>query len=111
MSALDIAKRLIDHGIHPPTMYFPLVVDEALMIEPTECESKETLEYFIEVMKSIAREVDEEPDDGEERPALHPQQPPGRGQSRPQAGPGLETGGGVTLCLTQRTCTRRPTPS
>ena len=62
VSALDIAKRLIDHGIHPPTMYFPLVVDEALMIEPTECESKETLEYFIEVMKSIAREVDEDPD-------------------------------------------------
>ena len=62
VSALDIAKRLIDHGIHPPTMYFPLVVDEALMIEPTECESKETLEYFIEVMKSIAREVDEEPE-------------------------------------------------
>ncbi len=62
VSALDIAKRLIDHGIHPPTMYFPLVVDEALMIEPTECESKETLEYFIEVMKSIAREVDEDPE-------------------------------------------------
>jgi len=62
VSALDIAKRLIDHGIHPPTMYFPLVVEEALMIEPTECESKETLEYFIDVMKKIAREVDEDPD-------------------------------------------------
>ncbi|MBI2856288.1 MAG: aminomethyl-transferring glycine dehydrogenase subunit GcvPB, partial [Chloroflexi bacterium] len=59
--ALDIAKRLIDHGIHPPTMYFPLIVDEALMIEPTETESKETLDYFIQVMKQIAREAEEEP--------------------------------------------------
>ena len=59
--AMDIAKRLIDHGIHPPTMYFPLIVDEALMIEPTETESKETLDYFIQVMKQIAREAEEEP--------------------------------------------------
>ena len=42
-----MAKRLIDYGIHPPTMYFPLIVDEALMIEPTETESKETLDTFI----------------------------------------------------------------
>ncbi|MFH1559824.1 MAG: aminomethyl-transferring glycine dehydrogenase subunit GcvPB [Chloroflexota bacterium] len=61
VSALDIAKRLIDYGIHPPTMYFPLVVEEALMIEPTETESKETLDYFIQVMKAIAREADEDP--------------------------------------------------
>ena len=54
--AMDVAKRLIDYGIHPPTMYFPLVVDEALMIEPTETESKETLDYFIEVMKQITVE-------------------------------------------------------
>ena len=60
--ALDVAKRLIDYGIHPPTMYFPLIVDEALMIEPTETESKETLDHFIEVMKAIAQEAAEEPD-------------------------------------------------
>ena len=60
--AMDIAKRLIDYGIHPPTMYFPLIVEEALMIEPTETESKETLDYFIEVMKDIARAARENPD-------------------------------------------------
>ncbi len=60
--ALDVAKRLIDYGIHPPTMYFPLIVDEALMVEPTETESKETLDYFIEVMKAIAQEAADDPD-------------------------------------------------
>ena len=59
--ALDIAKRLIDYGIHPPTMYFPLIVEEALMIEPTETESKETLDKFIEAMLKIAEEVDDDP--------------------------------------------------
>ena len=62
VSALDVAKRLIDYGIHPPTMYFPLIVDEALMIEPTETESLETLDHFIAVMKAIAREASEDPD-------------------------------------------------
>ncbi|MCF7908012.1 MAG: aminomethyl-transferring glycine dehydrogenase subunit GcvPB [Candidatus Omnitrophica bacterium] len=59
-SALDIAKRLIDYGIHPPTIYFPLIVKEALMIEPTETESKKTLDKFIRVMISIDREIAEE---------------------------------------------------
>jgi glycine dehydrogenase subunit 2 len=62
MSALDVAKRLIDYGIHPPTMYFPLIVPEALMIEPTETESKETLDAFIAVMKTIAAEAQESPE-------------------------------------------------
>ena len=62
VSALDVSKRLIDYGIHPPTMYFPLIVEEALMIEPTETESKETLDYFIEVMKTIAQEAADNPD-------------------------------------------------
>jgi glycine dehydrogenase subunit 2 len=53
--ALDIAKYLIDHNIHPPTIYFPLIVKEALMIEPTETESKETMDRFIAVMKEAAR--------------------------------------------------------
>ena len=59
---LDIAKRLLDYGFHPPTIYFPLVVDEAIMIEPTETESKETLDAFIDAMKAIAREAEETPE-------------------------------------------------
>ncbi len=57
-SVLDIAKRLIDSGIHPPTIYFPLIVKEALMVEPTETESKQTLDYFIQTMIDIDREID-----------------------------------------------------
>ncbi|MFQ5962555.1 MAG: aminomethyl-transferring glycine dehydrogenase subunit GcvPB, partial [Candidatus Methylomirabilales bacterium] len=59
---LDIAKRLIDHGFHPPTTYFPLIVKAALMIEPTETESKENIDQFIAAMKQIAREAQENPD-------------------------------------------------
>lgn len=59
---LDIAKRLIDYGFHPPTIYFPLVVEEAMMIEPTETESVETLDRFAEAMLAIAREAAENPD-------------------------------------------------
>ncbi len=59
---LDIAKRLIDYGFHPPTVYFPLIVEEALMIEPTESESKETLDAFCEAMLEIAREAQEQPE-------------------------------------------------
>jgi glycine dehydrogenase subunit 2 len=59
--AIDIAKALIERGIHPPTIYFPLVVDEALMIEPTETESKETLDEFIEAMIEIAELAETEP--------------------------------------------------
>lgn len=57
----DIAKRLLDYGFHPPTVYFPLIVHEALMIEPTESESKETLDEFIETMLQIDREAAENP--------------------------------------------------
>ena len=60
--AWDIAKRLIDFGIHPPTINFPLVVDEAIMIEPVETESKETLDQFCEAMLTIADEAEKEPD-------------------------------------------------
>jgi glycine dehydrogenase subunit 2 len=59
---VDIAKRLLDYGLHPPTVYFPLIVDEALMIEPTETESKQTLDAFIEAMKEIARDAEECPE-------------------------------------------------
>jgi glycine dehydrogenase subunit 2 len=62
ISALDVAKRLMDYGFHPPTIYFPLVVPEALMIEPTETEAKETLDAFAEAMLAIVREAREDPD-------------------------------------------------
>jgi len=59
---LDISKRLLDYGLHPPTMSFPLIVHGALMIEPTETESRRDLDLFIEAMKAIAREAKENPD-------------------------------------------------
>jgi glycine dehydrogenase subunit 2 len=62
VSTLDIAKRLLDFGYHPPTIYFPLIVHEALMIEPTESESKETLDEFINVLRQIAGEVETDPE-------------------------------------------------
>ncbi len=62
VSTLDIAKRLIDFGFHPPTIYFPLVVSGAMMIEPTETESKEELDQFIEAMKTISDEAREHPE-------------------------------------------------
>jgi glycine dehydrogenase subunit 2 len=58
VSAMDVAKRLIDFGFHPPTVYFPLIVQEALMIEPTETESRETLDRFADAMVRIAREAE-----------------------------------------------------
>jgi glycine dehydrogenase subunit 2 len=62
VKTLDIAKRLMDYGFHPPTIYFPLIVHGALMIEPTETESKETLDQFIAAMRAIAREAKEKGD-------------------------------------------------
>ena len=67
---MDIAKMLIDYGFHPPTVYFPLIVKGALMIEPTETESKETLDNFIESMKSIAKKGQENPDSFHASPRL-----------------------------------------
>ncbi|MDT8863042.1 aminomethyl-transferring glycine dehydrogenase subunit GcvPB [Alkalihalobacillus sp. MEB130] len=65
---LDIAKRLLDFGYHPPTIYFPLNVEECMMIEPTETESKETLDEFIDAMIQIAREAEENPEIVQEAP-------------------------------------------
>jgi len=62
VTTMDIAKALIDHGFHPPTVYFPLIVKAALMVEPTETESKETLDQFIQAMKDIAEQAKEDPD-------------------------------------------------
>lgn len=61
VTTLDVAKRLLDYGYHPPTIYFPLIVDNAIMIEPTETESLETMDTFIEAMISIAKEAKENP--------------------------------------------------
>jgi glycine dehydrogenase subunit 2 len=71
-TALDVAKRLMDYGFHPPTIYFPLIVPEALMIEPTETEAKETLDAFCDAMVAIAREAAEEPELLKEAPHDRP---------------------------------------
>lgn len=65
---LDIAKRLLDFGYHPPTIYFPLNVEECMMFEPTETESKETLDGFIDAMIQIAKEAEENPEIVQEAP-------------------------------------------
>jgi glycine cleavage system P protein (glycine dehydrogenase) subunit 2 len=72
VSALDVAKRLMDYGFHPPTIYFPLVVPEALMIEPTETETKETLDAFADALIAIAREAAEQPAVLKEAPHTRP---------------------------------------
>jgi glycine dehydrogenase subunit 2 len=72
VTALDVAKRLMDYGYHPPTIYFPLVVPEALMIEPTETETKETLDAFCDAMLAIAKEAAEHPELLKEAPHNRP---------------------------------------
>ena len=72
ITALDVAKRLMDYGFHPPTIYFPLVVPEALMIEPTETEPKERLDAFVDAMHAIAREAAERPELVKEAPHTRP---------------------------------------
>ncbi len=62
IKTLDLAKRLLDHGFHPPTVYFPLLVDEALLVEPTETETRETLDAFAEALADILREAAEDPE-------------------------------------------------
>ena len=62
IKTLDLAKRLLDYGVHPPTVYFPLIVDEALLVEPTETETRETLDRFAEVVAEILREARDDPE-------------------------------------------------
>jgi glycine dehydrogenase subunit 2 len=69
---LDISKRTLDFGMHPPTNYFPLIIDEAMMIEPTETESKETLDRYIAILKEIDREATEEPEKVKDAPHSTP---------------------------------------
>ena len=132
---LDIAKRLIDYGIHPPTIYFPLIVPEALMVEPTETESKATLDHFVAALRA-ARGVEffivakkrrraarhpgrgrRHPRAGARSPPLRPTGPPRRGDRRPPPGPGLAAVTGNPLAPSPRTvCSasdipiRAPTP-
>src|SRR5690606_2893210 len=68
VKTLDVAKRLLDHGFHAPTIYFPLVVSGALMIEPTETESLETLDSFVDAMLAVADEAEREPEKVREAP-------------------------------------------
>src|SRR5689334_24813511 len=72
ITAQDVAKRLMDYGFHPPTVYFPLIVAEALMVEPTESEAKETLDAFADAMIAIAREAEEEPELVKDAPHSRP---------------------------------------
>jgi glycine dehydrogenase subunit 2 len=72
VTTLDVAKRLMDYGFHPPTIYFPLIVPEALMIEPTETEAKETLDAFADAMLEIAHEATAEPELLKEAPHVRP---------------------------------------
>jgi glycine dehydrogenase subunit 2 len=72
IKTLDLAKRLLDHGVHPPTVYFPLLVDEALLIEPTETETKETLDAFADTLAEILREAREDPSVAQTAPHTTP---------------------------------------
>ncbi|MGH2979680.1 MAG: aminomethyl-transferring glycine dehydrogenase subunit GcvPB, partial [Solirubrobacterales bacterium] len=72
VKTLDIAKRLLDHGFHPPTVYFPLLVDEALMVEPTETEAKETLDAFADAVDDILAEAERDPEVARNAPYTTP---------------------------------------
>jgi glycine cleavage system P protein (glycine dehydrogenase) subunit 2 len=72
IKTLDVAKRLLDHRVHPPTVYFPLVVDEALLVEPTETETRETLDHFAAVLRDVLDEAAEDPDIARDAPYTTP---------------------------------------
>ena len=70
--ALDIAKRLLDYGVHAPTVYFPLIIKECMLIEPTESESKRTLDLFVEIMRQIIQEIQQTPEVVKQAPHCQP---------------------------------------
>ena len=72
LKTLDLAKRLLDHGFHPPTVYFPLLVDEALLVEPTETETRETIDAFAEAVAAILAEGAEDPEIARNAPYTTP---------------------------------------
>ncbi|MGH9168703.1 MAG: aminomethyl-transferring glycine dehydrogenase subunit GcvPB, partial [Acidimicrobiia bacterium] len=79
--AMDVAKALLDRGFHAPTVYFPLVVEEALMVEPTETESPDTVEAMAHAMVEIARQAHEEPDLLHQAPVRTPVRRPDEGRA------------------------------
>ena len=99
IKTLDLAKRLLDHGVHPPTVYFPLIVDEALLIEPTETETKETLDRFAEIVAEILREAREDPEIARSAPYTTPV------RRLDEAGGGPAPGG-PPAALRRRSCRR-----
>ena len=72
VKTLDIAKRLLDHGVHPPTVYFPLLVDEAMLVEPTETETRETLDHFADVLRDVLDEAGDDPEVARNAPYTTP---------------------------------------
>ena len=90
VSAMDIAKRLLDLGFYAPTTYFPLIIEEALMIEPTETESKETLDQFCDAMIQIAREAESDPHIAHAAPGDDARAPPGPDAGRAAAPASLD---------------------
>ena len=90
VTTLDLAKRLLDFGVHPPTIYFPLVVHGALMIEPTETESRETLDDFVEVMERVYREAVDDPELVKTAPHSTSGGAGRRSHRSPQANPALD---------------------
>ncbi len=102
---LDLAKRLLDHGVHPPTVYFPLLVDEALLLEPTETETKETLDHFADVIASILARGEERPRDRPQR-AVHDAGPPprrgGRGEEAGDSAAALAAGANARVAARRR---------
>ena len=72
LATLDLAKRLLDFGFHPPTVYFPLLVEEALMIEPTETETKESLDAFADAIEQILAEAEDDPEIAKQAPYTTP---------------------------------------
>ena len=84
VTAMDFAKRLLDHGYHAPTTYFPLLVPECLLIEPTESETREELDGFVEALSAIRREAETDAAIGQVRPA-HDARAPSRRRARRRA--------------------------
>ena len=72
VTTLDIAKRMLDHRVHPPTVYFPLLVDEAMLIEPTETEPKERLDGFVDALRAVLEEAAEDPSVAQDAPYTTP---------------------------------------
>ena len=93
VTTLDIAKRLLDFGIHPPTIYFPLVVHGALMIEPTETETRETLEEFVAAMEQIYAEAQRDPQSLKDAPHTLALKRVDEAHGRAPSGPALASQG------------------